>query len=150
MITLFASLTGFISSMIPEFIKFLKDKNDKKHELEILELQIEVSKLSKKSNLEEIRYDIDSKELTTLYSTFKSGIYWIDALNGTVRPILAYSFFFLYTAVKYAQYKTIISNDEIQPIYFDMLWTMDDQAIFAGIVSFYFGQRTFGKLWRQR
>ncbi|OZG32274.1 hypothetical protein RiCNE_02800 [Rickettsia endosymbiont of Culicoides newsteadi] len=31
MITLLASITGFISSIIPEILKILKDQNDKKH-----------------------------------------------------------------------------------------------------------------------
>ena len=35
MITLLASIAGFISSIIPEIVKYFKDANDKKHELAI-------------------------------------------------------------------------------------------------------------------
>ena len=41
MITLLASIAGFISSIIPEIVKYFKDANDKKHELAIVEKQIE-------------------------------------------------------------------------------------------------------------
>ena len=43
MITLLASIAGFISSIIPELIKYFKDVNDKKHELSILDRQMEYS-----------------------------------------------------------------------------------------------------------
>ena len=54
MITILASLVGFISSLIPEIMKFFLDKNDKKHELQILEQQIKIRKETNLSQLEEI------------------------------------------------------------------------------------------------
>ncbi|WP_233418983.1 hypothetical protein [Rickettsia tamurae] len=46
MITLFAAITGFISSIIPEVLKIYKDINDKKHEINILDRQIANKKLN--------------------------------------------------------------------------------------------------------
>ena len=43
MITLLASIAGFITSIVPEIIKYFKDINDKKHELDILEKQSNAS-----------------------------------------------------------------------------------------------------------
>lgn len=43
MVTLLASIAGFITSIIPELLKFLRDKYDKKHELEIMDRQIKYS-----------------------------------------------------------------------------------------------------------
>ncbi|MDX1923847.1 MAG: hypothetical protein SFT91_01220 [Rickettsiaceae bacterium] len=150
MITLLASIAGFITSMIPEIVKFMKDQNDKKHELDILSMQMEISKLRIDGSLDEVRASYDTSEIANLYATFKTGINWIDALNGSVRPVMAYSFFGLYSFLKYVQYCAITKSGEIIPIYYDILWTTDDQAIFAGIISFYYGQRTFGKIWRQK
>ncbi|MCC8417003.1 MAG: hypothetical protein LN588_00340 [Rickettsia endosymbiont of Bryobia graminum] len=76
-------------------------------------------------------------------------INWIDALNGSVHPVLAYSFFLMYAIVKYLQYKTI-KNATVLIEYINILWNIDDQAIFAGIISFYFGQRMFNKLWKRK
>lgn len=150
MITLLASIAGFVSSLIPEIVKFFKDKNDKKHELDIMLLQIELAKFKIDSNLEEVRGIADFSEISTLYNTYKTGINWVDALNGTVRPVMAYGFFALYAFLKYIQYCLISDSVKSAGIYFDSLWTTDDQAIFAGIISFYFGQRTFSKLLRQK
>ncbi|WP_367364197.1 hypothetical protein [Candidatus Tisiphia endosymbiont of Nedyus quadrimaculatus] len=149
MITLLASITGFISSIIPEILRILKDQNDKKHDLNLLDRQIEINKLGHTKLLTELDASKDIAENNNLYSTYKSGINWVDALNGSVRPVLAYSFFIMYAYVKYVQYRTIQST-AILVEYLDVLWNIDDQAIFAGIISFYFGQRMFNKLWKRK
>lgn len=147
MITLLASITGFISSIFPEILKSVNDRVDKKHELSILEKQIELQKANLSNRLEEIAYASEAFESKALYNTYNSGVTWVDALNATVRPVLAYSFFFLYTAMKYLQFHL---HDPSLPIgiFLDILWTSEDQAIFAGIISFYFGQRAISKLKR--
>lgn len=149
MVTLLASIVGFIGSVLPEIVKYFKDMNDKKHELAILEKQIEYSKSSANRSLEEIHISRDILEQASLYSTYKTEISWVDAVNGLVRPVLAYSFFVMYITVKYMQYKAI-SVSAILIEYIEVIWSLDDQAIFAGIISFYYGQRTFQKLWRSR
>jgi hypothetical protein len=65
-------------------------------------------------------------------------------INATVRPVLAYSFFGLYTFIKYKQFAYLNAEDNIQ-YFVEYLWTIDDKAIFAGIISFYFGQRALMK-----
>jgi len=148
MITLFASIAGFVSSIIPEIVKYFKDVNDKRHELNLMEKQIEFSKTSKSQNLEEINIARDVLEHASLYSTYKTNVAWVDALNGSVRPVLAYSFFIMYIALKYLQYKAISASAHVIE-YIDILWSVDDQAIFAGIISFYYGQRTFQQMWKR-
>ena len=147
MITLLASLVGFLSSILPELIKYFKDMNDKKHELDVLDRQIEFSKNSWHRSLEEIHIAQDMHEQASLYSTFRSDISWVDALNSSVRPILAYSFFLMYLMVKYMQYSAISTSAHIIE-HLEIIWNIDDQAIFAGIISFYFGQRTFRRFWK--
>lgn len=113
MMTLLASLLGFISSIFPDLLKLWKDGADRKHELEILKLQIEQQSQGHINRLEEIQVAADSLEARALYKTYNVGIKWVDALNGTVRPVLAYSFFLLYTLVKYAQISILINHTPI-------------------------------------
>ena len=148
MVTLLASIAGFISSIIPEIIKYFKDINDKKHELDILNKQIEYNATNAAKSLEEIHISRDILEQASLYSTYKTEIKWVDTLNGSVRPILAYSFFLMYVGVKYLQYKAISSSAYIIE-YMEIIWNIDDQAIFAGIISFYYGQQTFRRVWKK-
>jgi hypothetical protein len=145
MMTLLATLLGFISSTFPDLLKLWKDGADRKHELEILKLQIEQQKQGHVNRLEEIQVAAYSVEARALYKTYNVGIRWVDALNGTVRPVLAYSFFLLYTAVKYAQVSMLLDYTPIVEA-ISLIWHDEDHTIFAGIVSFYFGQRAFSKL----
>ncbi|NDF11898.1 MAG: hypothetical protein EB060_03660 [Proteobacteria bacterium] len=89
------------------------------------------------SRLEEIQTQADIQESQALYQTFQSHIFWVDALNATVRPVIAYGFFGLYAALKIMHLHAGLPW---------LVWNEDDQAIFAGIISFYFGQRAFFKL----
>ena len=149
MITLLASIAGFIGSVIPEIVKYFKDVNDKKHELAILAKQIEYNQSSANRSLEEIHISRDILEQASLYATYKTEITWVDAFNGLVRPVLAYSFFIMYMGVKYIQYVAISASSHVIE-YIEIIWSVDDQAIFAGIISFYYGQRTFQKLWKNK
>jgi hypothetical protein len=137
MITLVSSLIGFISAAFPDFLKLFRDAQDRKHELAILAMQMEQQRLGHSNRLEEIQLNADISETQSLYRTYTIGIRWVDALNGTVRPVIAYSFFILYAVVKIMQFSANLP---------ELLWTAEDQAIFAGIISFYFGQRAMAKL----
>jgi hypothetical protein len=146
MVTLLASITGFLGSLFPEIIKYFIDSKDKKHEIEILKYQIKYKNNLEESKQKEIGLHYDLSEAKSLYSTFKSGINWVDALNGTVRPVLAYSFFAIYCVVKWLQFQLFISNQQYLKEGILLLWSLEDQAIFAGIISFYYGNRAINKL----
>ena len=145
MMTLLATLLGFISSTFPDLLKLWKDGADRKHGLAILQMQLEQQRQSHVNRLEEIQIAADSVEAKALYKTYSIGIKWVDALNGTVRPVLAYSFFILYAVVKYAQVSMLLGYTPVVEA-MTLIWHEEDQTIFAGIISFYFGQRAFSKL----
>lgn len=141
MITLLGALLGFLGALMPEGLKLLRDWQDRKHELAIMDRQMELQKLGHSQRLEEIRIGAESAEALALYQTWKTGVSWVDALNGTVRPVLAYAFFLMYAAVKTAQGTLLSDAGAAMSQLLPMLWNVEDQAIFAGIISFYFGQR---------
>ena len=145
MMTLLATLVGFISSAFPDMLKLWRDAADRKHELKILEMQMAQAAQGHANRLEEIHTQADIAESRALYRTFYSGIKWVDALNGTVRPVLAYAFFLLYFTIKCMQFAVVDLGNPL-PWHMDMLWSVEDQAIFAGIISFYFGQRAMAKV----
>jgi hypothetical protein len=140
MITVIASLVGFLSSAFPELLRLFRDHQDRQHELKILALQLEQQKQGHVQRLEEINAGADISESKALYKTYYSGIRWVDALNGSVRPVLAYAFFLLYAFTKCSVVMAY------QGLPWQPLWMADDQAIFAGIISFYFGQRAMAKV----
>jgi hypothetical protein len=145
MVTLLGSLIGFISAAFPDLLKIWRDASDRKHELTILQMQMEQAAQGHEQRLEEINAQADIAESKALYKTYYSGIRWVDALNGTVRPVLAYAFFLLYFTIKCMQFAMVDLGNPL-PWHMDILWSVEDQAIFAGIISFYFGQRAMSKV----
>lgn len=139
MITLFGSLLGFFGAAFPEIMKMWRERMDKTHELAILDRQMDLQKAGHDQRMEAIGAWADVAEMKEIYRTYVTHIPWVDALNGTVRPVLAYAFFALYVFVKIQQ----VAHTPWQ------IWQEDDRAIFAGIISFYFGQRAMQK-YRQK
>jgi len=140
--TLIGSALGFGSSLAPSIMQFMQDGKDKKHELKSLEMQIAL--MDKKSEMVveeaqvtgemnaialEIQAEIES--IKGAHQPMQAlGIGWVDALRGSVRPIVTYWFMGLYSYAKYSAYV----NSEV-------VWGEMDQALFATILAFWFGDR---------
>jgi len=128
--TLFASLLGFISSAVPHLLKIWQDKQDKTHEIKILELQLRADAGKSKSRLDAIIANCDLAATKILHKTYNIGNKFIDGYNATVRPTVAYTLLTLYAIAK------VLS---------DFLWLEDDHTLLVGVISYYFGYRCFNK-----
>ena len=148
MITLFGALLGFFSSAFPDVMKGWRETKDRQNELAILDRQMEMAKAGASQRLEEINIQNDAITMQALYKTVRpTGVKWVDALSGTVRPILTYAFFILYAVVKYAQWEMFMVSMKFESWSQALLniWHIEDQALFATVISFWFGQRLLMK-----
>ena len=148
MLTLLGSFLGLLGSFVPEFLKHFRDQSDKKHELEILDRQITMIRTNQEHRLENLEAVGQLRETEALYHHARpTRIAWVDALSGSVRPVVTYLFFLLYAATKGAQaiifYETLSLSQTILH-----LWHPEDQALFAAVMSFWFGQRSLLKFRR--
>lgn len=148
MIALLSALLGFVSSAIPEFIKLFKDGKDRAHEVTLLKLQMEYAKVEQQQKLQAIELESWRAEDAALNGRVQSvGTPWVDALSGSVRPVITYGFFLLYVAVKAAQFSLLVSPalpwheplNTAQALV--VLWSEEDIAIFSAIMAFWFGSR---------
>lgn len=166
MIALLSALLGFISSAVPETLKLYREARDRAHEITLLKLQMdydreklaaqaEAGAAARAARLQEIEVDADTAEGEQLNDRVKAsltGIHWVDALAGSVRPVLTYAFFLLYFMVKCAQFHLLV--DPALPWQRELtlaqalssLWTEEDIAIFSTILAFWFGQRALSKM----
>ncbi len=168
MIALFSALLGFFSSAFPEFIKLYREKKDRVHEITLLHLQMEYDRqklrdareaqhLEYAHKIEAIELERDMQESRDLNARpdgsgeRRSGLIWVDALSGSVRPMMTYLFFFMYAWVKIAHYH-LLMNPTLpwqqalnHPQAMVALWTEDDMAVFTAIIAFWFGSRMFRK-----
>src|SRR6185437_12152145 len=129
MIAILGSLLGFFSSSIPHILQLFQDKADKAQELAILQIQMQMQQLQLKGQLEEVRESNQLLQEQSLYQTYKVGVGWVDALNGTVRPVLSYCFFILYAVVKFMQFYSLGPTADVDA-HITVLWTDNDNVIF--------------------
>ena len=89
MLTLLGSLLGFISSAFPDLLRLWQDHQDRKHELAILDRQMEQMRLGHTQRLEEIAVEADIAESKALYrhDSRPSGVKWVDGLRASVLRI---------------------------------------------------------------
>lgn len=154
MITLISTIIGFLGSGIPHLVQMFQDKNDKKHELEIMRLQMEAAKHQAQKNLDAIGINSQAQqniqEIKSLYATYKTGINWVDALNGLVRPTIAFALIGLYCVIEFMIFGIVKDNPGISVIdAIDMIWDEEDHIFFGVVISYYFGSRAIDK-WKGR
>jgi hypothetical protein len=147
MLTLIGSLLGFVSSLFPDLLKLFRERQDRQHELAILDRQMEMMRSGHQQRLEEIQVQADIAESRALYkSAVPTGVKWVDALAGTVRPVITYAFFALFAAVKgSALYVLIAVEGMLLAQALPQIWDPETQALFAAVMSFWFGQRALAK-----
>lgn len=161
MIALFSALLGFISSAVPDFLKLFRDARDREHEIVLLKLQMEYerekiatavaeSRQAQATQLQAIEINAEASQQLALNARVKdslTGIHWVDALAGSVRPTITYAFFGLYFLVKCAQFYLLVNPSFPWQASMTLaqalvsLWTEEDIAIFSAIMAFWFGQR---------
>ncbi len=147
MLTLIGSLLGFVSSLFPDLLRLFRERQDRQHELAILDRQMEMMRSGHQQRLDEIQVQADIAESQALYkSAAPTGVKWVDALAGTVRPVITYAFFALFAAVKGSALYVLISVEGMllaQAL--PQIWDPETQALFAAVMSFWFGQRALAK-----
>ena len=149
MLTLLGSLLGFVSSAFPDLLGLWRDNQDRKHELAILDRQMEQMKLGHNQRLEEISIEADIAESQALYKhdSQPSGVIWVDGLRASVRPVITYAFFTLFTAVKLSTLYVLMAEEGLAfVIAIPQVWDPETQALFAAVMSFWFGQRALNKI----
>lgn len=166
MISILGALLGFLGSAFPEFLKLWKDRADKKHELAVLDKQIEMQKFLGTQRLEEINVQADIEETKAIHPIEPSvlewkptGKWWIDILtlivylyNSCVRPTITYAFFAVYALVKIAQAKSVLTFYSNLKWYdaIGKTWGDDDMAVFCTIIGYWFGARSMRSLMARR
>jgi hypothetical protein len=161
MVALISALVGFVSSAVPDFIKLFRDSQDRAHEITLLKLQMDYDREKwatqaednasvRSQHLQEIELQTEAQEQLALNERVKdslTGIHWVDALCGSVRPIITYAFFGVYFLIKCAQLHLLINpslpwqSGVTLSQAMVSLWTEEDIAIFSAIMAFWFGQR---------
>jgi hypothetical protein len=146
MLSLVGSLLGFGTSFLPKVMDFFQDKQDKKHELAVMEVQIHQQKEIASQKLESVNVEADIREIEALQKSMQpSGVRWIDGLRSSVRPVITYSFFCLFVFVEVAAYLSLTAKGVSGLDAAGLIWDEDTKALFAAVISFWFGGRAIAR-----
>ncbi|NBS40346.1 MAG: hypothetical protein EBS73_13955 [Betaproteobacteria bacterium] len=125
--TLLGGLLGGAFRLAPEILKWLDRKGERGHELAMQDKALEFEKLRGAQRMAEIGSAADAAWNTGAIEALKeavaaqgrpSGVKWADALSTSVRPVITYWF----------------------------AWTEADQALWAGVLNFWFLGRVFDRV----
>lgn len=147
MLGLLTPFLGILGSAIPSVVKVFEKKQDYKHELEMVKLQLEAGKSKAKIDAKAsiIQADVDDRKSVRAHDSTLSGGKYINALRASVRPVITYSFFFLFIAIKVAAFKIMIDNGIDGATIINTVWNDETMALFSTIISFWFGARVIEK-----
>jgi FtsZ-binding cell division protein ZapB len=156
---------------LPKILDFLQDRQDKKHELNLAQMQIqrelEMRKLGFEAqervehiHTQQLEIETKSAEKQSLVQAQQAemqAIYahdtslnegtstWMKNLRASVRPVITYGFFFLLLFIDIGLFAYGWNSGVPFTELAEMLWDSDTQALFASIIAFHFGGRAFGK-----
>ena len=146
MLSLLGSVLGFGTSFLPNVMDFFQDKQDKKHELAIMEVQIRQQKEVAVQQLEMVNVEADIREIEAIQKSVKNtDVKWIDGLRGSVRPVITYCFFGLFIFVEISAYVSLTASgiSSLQAV--QLVWDDEIMALFAAVLSFWFGGRAINR-----
>lgn len=148
MLSLLGTLLGFSTSIVPEVLGYFKQRQANAQELSMLEAKAKYATTLSELKVQELDIEAEIAETKGLYAhdqSLDSGTF-VNALRGSVRPVLTYLFFVMFATVKGTLLYTAVTTDGIN---FEtavlMIWDGETQAIFSAIVAFWFGNRAMSK-----
>lgn len=153
--TLLGGLLGGVFRIAPEVLKFMDRGSDRSHELAMQDKALEFEKLRGAQRMDEIGATADAAWSTGAIETLKeaiksqgekTGVKWVDALSASVRPVLTYWFMAIYCAAKTAAFAAAVSSGAGWGTAAIASWTEADQALWSGVLNFWFVGRVFDKV----
>lgn len=153
--TLLGGLLGGSFRLAPEILKWLDRKDERQHELAMQDKALEFEKLRGAGRMAEISAAGDATWNTGALETLRdaitaqsrpSGVRWADSLSISIRPIITYWFMALFCAAKTAAFAGAMGAGTGWLPALQATWTEADQALWAGILNFWFLGRVFDRV----
>ncbi len=153
--TLLGGLLGGAFRLAPEILKWVDRKGERGHELAMQDKALEFEKLRGAQRMTEIGASADAAWNTGAIEALKeavaaqgrpSGVKWVDALSTSVRPVITYWFMALYCTAKAIAFVAAVTAGATWGVAILNAWTDADQALWAGVLNFWFLGRVFDRV----
>ena len=144
MLTLLGSVLGFGTSFLPSVLGFFQAKSDQKHELAMIDKQSRAAARVASFRLDETHVDAGIREVESLHehdaAITENASTWVKNLSASVRPIITYLMF-----IEWAGLTVAVMMKWMTWASYNAIWDEPAQALFAAVISFWFGSRTFNR-----
>ena len=147
MISLIGSVIGFTTGFLSEVLNFFKRKQEHAQKLEMMRLQLEMAGKRSELRLLELDREADIAEAHGIYDhdrSLDSGKF-INAIRGSVRPVITYAFFLMFCATEAVIVVKVLNSGGNWMDAVTLMWSQETQALFAAVMSFWFGNRAVSK-----
>ena len=153
--TLLGGLLGGAFRLAPELLKWLDRQGERRHELAMQDSALEFEKLRGAQRMAEIGAAGDAAFDTGAIEALRqaigaqgrpTGVRWADALSTSVRPVITYGLMGLYCAVKAAIVAMALRTGAGWEATVLRAWSEADQALWAGVLNFWF----LSRVWERR
>ena len=149
---LLGSIFGGLFRLAPEILKFLDKANERKHELNMFQLQTDLEKMRGEFRVEEKYVDYSIQQTEAIKAAFqeqaetaKAAGWFVAAISALVRPGITWALFFMYAAVKAAALVMAFQTGAVWTEVVTKVWDADDFGLFTMVVSFWFVSRSIEK-----
>lgn len=153
--TLLGGVFGGLLRLAPEAFKMFDRANERKHELAMLNAEMEFAKIrgeiamrQTEAQMTVAELDAMSEALKEQGQTARAAGKFVAAISALVRPLVTYWFVILYSVVKVlgmalavqagGEWKEVIVNS----------WTQDDMTLLMLLLTFWFTGRIFERNFR--
>jgi hypothetical protein len=147
MFVLFTTILGFLSSALPNILRYFENKQKMRHELQMATLKLEaaVRNVELMKDMKEIDAYLADTKSAREHDSEVEGSKIIEFLRSSVRPIITYSFVGLYFAVKIMAIIVLLNHGlTIDNIDVATKIILDETtiSIIGLVIGFYFGSRS--------
>ena len=147
MLTLLSPLFGILGSLLPSVVRIFERKQEIKYEIELTKIKLDAAERQADLNfsVEMVKADSQLRQSALDHDKSIDGGWFINALRASIRPVITYTFFFLFCAVKIAAAYVMLSTGQSVPEMLKAVWDVETMALFSTIIAFWFGSRVMEK-----
>jgi hypothetical protein len=150
--TLFGGLLGGVFRLAPEFMKWLDRSGERKHELALLNAEMEFARLRGNIMQTQTEAMMTVAEMDAIASaveeqgkTARAAGKVVAAISALVRPSVTFAFVIVYFLVKLAAYLLALEQGGAWKEVLVSVWNKDDMAMLMMILTFWF----VGRVWER-
>jgi len=150
--TLFGGLLGGVFRLAPEFMKWLDRAGERKHELALLNAELEFTRVKGQIMQQQTEAVMTVAEMDAIASaveeqgkTARAAGKVVAAISALVRPSVTFAFVIVYFLVKLAAYLLALEQGGDWKEVLVSIWNKDDMAMLMMILTFWF----VGRVWER-